>query len=118
LSGDGVFAFDIFNPAVRLLARTPETVHPVMRIPTARLGELSVEETFSYDAATQVGTSRWTIRGNQQWDVTLALRSVFPQELPLLLYRAGLVLSERFGDYDRGAFTSESPRQVCIAKAL
>jgi SAM-dependent methyltransferase len=117
LTSDGVFAFDIFNPDVRLLARTPETVHPVMRIATADFGELSIEETFSYDAATQVGTSHWTIRGEQQWDVTLSLRSVFPQELPLLLYRGGLVLSDRYGDYDRGPFTSDSPRQVCIAKA-
>ena len=116
LSSDGVFAFDIFNPDVRLLARTAETVNHVMRIATAGLGDLTVEEIFSYDAATQVGTSQWTIQREQRWHVTLALRSVFPQELPLLLGHAGLVLSDRYGDYDGRPFTSRSPRQVCVAK--
>ncbi len=117
LTADGIFAFDVFNPDVRLLARAAGKTYPMMRIATADFGEVSVDETFEYDAATQVGTSHWSIRGHRQWNVTVALRSVFPQELPLLLERGGLVLDARFGDYDRAPFVSSSPRQVCVAHA-
>jgi hypothetical protein len=39
---------------------------------------------------------------------------IFPQELMLLLDCAGFRLKTRYGEFSREAFTSSSPRQVCV----
>jgi hypothetical protein len=41
-------------------------------------------------------------------------RVIFPQELVLLLACAGFRLETRYGEFTREAFTSSSPRQVCV----
>ena len=50
LAPDGVFAFDIFNPKVGMLARPHSQRFPVMEVNTATFGPLSVEATQDYDA--------------------------------------------------------------------
>jgi SAM-dependent methyltransferase len=54
LAPEGVFAFDIFNPSVSLLARPRGQRFPVMEVSTTSFGLLTVEDTCDYDAATQV----------------------------------------------------------------
>src|SRR6185503_20078403 len=61
LAQDGVFAFDIFNPNVALLAKPTGQRFPVMEASTVRFGPLSVETTNDYDAATQVNRATWFI---------------------------------------------------------
>ena len=46
------------------------------------------------------------------------LRVIFPQELVLLLDCAGFRLETRYGEFTREAFTSSSPRQVCICSPV
>jgi SAM-dependent methyltransferase len=92
LAPGGIFAFDVFNPNVRLLARPSGERFPVFEVETESFGKLSVEETIDYDAATQVGRGRWYISaaGNPDaWVLPLELRNIFPQELPLLLAAGG-----------------------------
>ena len=115
----GVFAFDIFNPKVALLARPAGQRFPVMEESTTQFGLLSVEATNDYDAATQVNRATWYISKPDQrdaWTVPLVLRSIFPQELPLLLSAAGLDLISRFGELDRAPFGSRSRVQVCLCR--
>ena len=58
----GVFAFDVFNPGPKILARPPHVRFPVMTATSAAHGgALVVEETYTYDAATQVSCSTWLI---------------------------------------------------------
>ena len=119
LAHDGVFAFDVFNPDVGLLARPPSQRFPVMEVSTARFGPLSVEATHDYDSATQVNRGTWYISAPDRrdaWTVPLALRSIFPQELPLLLSAAGLELIGRFGDLSREPFGPRSRLQVCLCR--
>ena len=119
LAPDGVFAFDIFNPNVGLLARPPGQRFPVMEVNTATFGPLSVETTNDYDAATQVNRGTWYISTPEKrdaWIVPLVLRSIFPQELPLLLSAAGLELVSRFGELSRAPFGSGSRVQVCLCR--
>jgi SAM-dependent methyltransferase len=81
----GIFAFDIFNPDVRLLARPPGQRFPVFQVETDSFGNLSVEQTTDYDPATQVGRGRWYISAPGKpdaWILTLELRNIFPKELP------------------------------------
>jgi SAM-dependent methyltransferase len=119
LAPDGIFAFDVFNPDLRLLARPAGQRFPVMDVDTTTFGALRVESTHDYDAATQVNRATWYIstpEAPDSWIVPLHLRSIFPQELPLLLSAAGLELLDRFGDLGRTPFDSRSRLQVCLCQ--
>ena len=120
LAPNGVFAFDIFNPSIQSIARGPEERTTQTRLPDPELGEIHVETTMNYDAATQVNHAAWHLSAPGRPDyltIPLHLRCIFPQELPLLLAANGFQLASRFGDCGGVPFTSESPRQVCLASA-
>ena len=119
LTPDGVFIFDIFNPSIAMLARHPDARMAVHRFDDPELGEVLVEATVDYDAATQVSRGAWYLSAAGHPDfrvIPLNMRSIFPQELPLLLGAGGIRLEERYGDFDRSRFVSASPRQVCICR--
>jgi hypothetical protein len=116
----GIFAFDVFNPNVRLLAGPSGQRSPVFQVETESFGKLSVEQTMDYDPATQVGRSLWYISapGNPDaWVLPLELRNIFPQELPLLLAARGFHLKSRMGDLSQTPFHSASRLQVCLCQA-
>ncbi|MGH3588851.1 MAG: hypothetical protein ACRDQ0_21295 [Pseudonocardia sp.] len=46
----------------------------------------------------------------------LEIRSIFPQELPLLLSLGGLRVVERFGDWSRAPLTADAARQLYICE--
>ena len=120
LAPGGIFAFDIFNPNVRLLARPPGQRFPVFEVETESFAKLSVEETTDYDAATQVGRGRWYISAPGKpdgWVLPLDLRNIFPQELPLLLAAGGFHLKSRADDFIQTPFNSTSRMQVCLCEA-
>ena len=116
LEPDGILAFDIFNPSLRLLARPAGERFPVMRAMSPVHGELTVEATNDYDAHAQVNRATWfisTADRRDAWVIPLHLRSVFPQELLALLAANGFQLLRRDEDFAGGSFTSASPNQVC-----
>jgi SAM-dependent methyltransferase len=120
LAPQGMLAFDIFNPSVRTLARPPDQRFSVLQVETESFGTLSVEGTNDYDSATQVNRGRWYVSAQGQpdaWVLPLALRSIFPQELPLLLAAGGFHLKSRAGDLDQTPFDSTSRLQVCLCQA-
>jgi SAM-dependent methyltransferase len=119
LAPGGMFAFDIFNPNVRLLARPANERFPVMRKETESFGTLSVDATNDYDAAKQVGFGCWYVSAPGRpdaWVLPLALRNIFPRELPLLLAAGGFHLQSREGDVDHTPFDSSSRSQVCLCQ--
>ena len=119
LAPGGAFAFDIFNPSVKFLARTPDERTTQTRIPDAELGEIHVETTVDYDAATQVNHAAWHLSAPGRPDyarIPLTLRCIFPQELPVLLAASGFALETRYGDFGDAPFTSDSARQVCVCR--
>jgi SAM-dependent methyltransferase len=121
LTPNGVFAFDVFNPNVAILARPRGQRVPTMEVKTSRYGLLRVEDTTDYDAATQVSHGTWYISTPEQqdaWIVPLSLRSIFPQELPLLISAAGLELVSRSGDFSGTPFGTGSRFQVCLCRSL
>ena len=120
LARDGIFAFDIFNPNVRMLAQPPGQRVQVMEVETQMFGPLRVEAASDYDSATQVNHATWYISTSDKqdaWIAPLVLRSIFPQELPLLLSAAGFELISRFGDLSREPFGPGSRAQVCLCRA-
>jgi SAM-dependent methyltransferase len=120
LTGDGVFAFDIFNPDPGRLARRPDDRQPLMTVDDSPFGRLDVDVTMAYDAATQVNHATWFVSTPTQrdaWTLPLDLRCIYPLELPLLLERGGLQLVSRHGGFDGRPFASASARQVCVTTA-
>jgi SAM-dependent methyltransferase len=119
LAPKGIFAFDIFNPDVRRLAGPRGERTPAMEVLTTTFGTLTVEETRDYNPATQVNHGTWYISTPDKrdaWIVPLVLRSIFPQELPLLISAAGLELVSRFGELSRAPFGPGSRVQVCVCR--
>jgi SAM-dependent methyltransferase len=120
LAPDGIFAFDVFNPDVRILARPTGQRFPVMEVETELFGTLSVDGTHDYDSATQVNRGTWYVSAPGKpdaWVLPVVVRSIFPQELPLLLAAGGFQLASRFGDLSRQPFGPASPQQVCLCQA-
>jgi SAM-dependent methyltransferase len=116
----GVLAFDVFNPDPSILARPRGQRFSVLSVDSSTFGRLTVEGSHDYDAAAQVDCGTWFIStGDEQdkWVVPVVVRSIFPQELPLLLQAGGLRLLSRFGNLAKQAFGANSPQQVCVCEA-
>lgn len=114
------FAFDVFNPSVQVLASADGLRREGPRFADPERGAIRVAVEDSYDAAAQVTRGTWYFSTESDPDFfvsSVETRSMFPQELPLLLEAGGLRLVDRFGDFERAPFTSESPSQVCICEA-
>jgi SAM-dependent methyltransferase len=121
LAPGGLFAFDIFNPDLHLLTRPAGERYPVMRVDSEDFGELVVDATNDYDAVTQVNRSTWFISAPGRpdaWVAPLHLRSIFPQELRLLLAANQFRLVSRDGNFTGREFVAESPRQVCRSQPV
>jgi SAM-dependent methyltransferase len=70
-----------------------------------------------YDVATQGQVSHhFRMRGGRLKDYPLPFRYVWPSELDLMAQLAGMTLVERWGDWDRRAFTSWSVKHVSVWK--
>ncbi|MEU0093937.1 class I SAM-dependent methyltransferase [Kribbella sp. NPDC006257] len=122
LAPGGRFVFDVFNPSVRLLAeadgvrRTRES----LSFTDPDRGNVSVDVAEIYDASAQVTRGTWYFSTDSEPDFVaapLAIRSIFPQELPLLVSLGGLRLVERFGDWSGRPFAGDASLQLCICES-
>lgn len=117
LSPQGRLVFDVFLPNIAMLDSDPNNRRLVGRVVHDALGIVTVEETLRYEPLTQVSHVDWywsTETEKDFWRVALPMRSIFPQEMPLLVASGGLRLIERFGDFDRSPLASGSMRQICV----
>jgi len=83
-------------------------------------GNVTVDGAETYDAAAQVTRGTWHFSSDFDPDFVVApleLRSIFPQELPLLLSLGGLRLVERFGDWSGRPFTGNAAIQLCVCES-
>jgi hypothetical protein len=46
------------------------------------------------------------------------MRLFYPQELDALLHYNGFAVEHKYGDFDESPFTSDSPRQLLVCRAL
>jgi SAM-dependent methyltransferase len=115
------FVFDVFNPNLCLLAeavgvrRTRES----LSFTDPDRGDVRVDVAEIYDARAQVTRGTWHLSTDSEPDfivLPLEIRSIFPQELLLLLSLGGLRLIDRFGDWSGRPFTGAEPLQLCICE--
>ena len=113
--------FDVFNPSVRMLAQADgaRRRRDALSFVDPDRGVVHVDVAETYDAAAQVTRGTWYFSTDTEADFAVApleIRSIFPQELPLLLSLGGLRLVERFGDWSRAPFTEGAALQLCICE--
>jgi SAM-dependent methyltransferase len=128
LAPGGRFVFDIIQPRYDFLAESMQSCPP-LRVDVDHSapdhGVARFVRTYHdvYDALNQTlhSTNRYEIHhtdgrvehriGDLDWHI------YFPEELALLLESTGLRVIERFGDYERGAWTAASRRYLWLAEA-
>src|SRR4051794_9591943 len=114
--------FDVFNPSVRMLALADgvRRRRDALSFVDPDRGVVHVDVAETYDAAAQVTHGTWYFSTDSEADFVVApleIRSIFPQELPLLLSLGGLRAVERFGDWSRGPFTGDAALQLYVCEA-
>lgn len=122
LAPGGRLVLDVFNPSVRFLAHADgvRRTRDSLAFTDPERGPVSVDVTETYDAPAQVTRGTWHLSTETEPDfvvLPLEIRSVFPQELPLLLSLGGLRLVTRLGDWSGGPFDADSPLQLCVSEA-
>ena len=79
-----------------------------------------VDVAETYDAGAQVTRGTWHLSTDAEPDfvvLPLEIRSIFPQELPLLVSLGGLRLVDRFGDLSGRPFAGDVQLQLCICES-
>lgn len=123
LAPGGRLVLDVFNPSVRMLARADgvrRRRNELSYVDPER-GTVHVDVAETYDAAAQVTRGRWYFSTDSEADFAVApleIRSIFPQELPLLLSLGGLRAVERFGDWTRTPLNADAALQICACEPV
>ena len=107
LEPGGWFVIEVVVPQLQRLP-PGETIHAFTVTPT----HLGFEE---YDVATQIAFSHhyWVVDGQLE-TLSAPFRYVWPSELDLMARLAGMTLRERWSDWDRAPFTSDSRQHVSV----
>lgn len=107
LGPGGCFVIEVYIPELQRLP-PGETIHAFTVTPT----HLGFEE---YDVATQIAFSHhyWVVDGQLE-TFSAPFRYVWPSELDLMARLAGMTLRERWSDWKRAPFTSESRSHISV----
>jgi SAM-dependent methyltransferase len=121
LAPGGRLVLDVFNPSVHLLAQADgvRRRRDALTFVDPDRGVVHVDVAETYDAAAQVTRGTWHFSTDDEPDFAVApleIRSIFPQELPLLLALGGLGLVDRFGDWSGRPFTGDAAIQICVCE--
>ena len=120
LAPGGRFILDVFNPDPHYLVRDADELVPISCYKDPATGrDILVNESYSYDRAAQAARPVWHYkRGRCNMGVKkLNMRCFFPLELEMLLHYNGFAIKARYGDFDRSAFRSGSPKQILVCSA-
>lgn len=125
LAEGGRFVFDVFNPRMGFLTRSPEERWPEREYADpGGNGTIVLEHTMRYDDAAQMNHIKWYFsrRGANGTErdfrvEDLRMRCFFPQELDLLVRSQGFEMVEKYGNFERKPFASGDPKQVVVCKA-
>ncbi|MFD6274365.1 class I SAM-dependent DNA methyltransferase [Streptomyces sp. NPDC060209] len=107
LSPGGAFVIEVMVPELRKLP-AGQNVVPFKVSPTGWAFD-------AYDVATQAVSSNYVeVEDGRGAFRSIPFRYVWPAELDLMARLAGLRLRERWEDWDRAPFTSESGRHISV----
>nr|WP_300045132.1 class I SAM-dependent methyltransferase [uncultured Nocardioides sp.] len=114
---------DVFNPSVRMLAQADgvRRRRDALSFVDPDRGAVHVDVAETYDATAQVTHGTWYFSSDSETDfvvLPLEIRSIFPQELPLLVSLGGLRIVERYGDWTRAPFTAGAALQLAVCEPV
>lgn len=117
LAPGGKFAFDVFNPDPRHLARDSEELIPIgcYEDPEGG-GEILINEQYFYDRHLQSTAVVWhySKKGRRLDSKRLRMRCFFPLELDALLRYNGFKALAKYGDFKHRPFGPASPKQILV----
>jgi SAM-dependent methyltransferase len=124
LTPGGRFIFDVFNPRMEFLARSPEKRWPEREYADPEgNGTIVLEHSMRYEDGAQLNHVTWYFSrrdaGEFERDFRveqLLMRCFFPQELDLLVRHHGFDIEQKFGDFERKPFASGEPKQIVVCK--
>lgn len=120
LNDKGTFAFDLFNPSIKLLDRDSGEHFPVHEFVDPESGDkVIVTETVNYDKASQINYVLWHYNiGGKEDAITneLNIRVFYPQEMDFIMESCGFEIVHKYGWFDKSPFESDSKRMVYICR--
>lgn len=115
---NGRFIVEIFNPSIKLLNRNKNERFFVGEYRTDE-GWIVINTTVNYDSAEQINHINWHYKNQyhkEEQTVSFTMRQFFPQELDAIFQYNGFKIEAKYGDFDESAFTSNSPKQIIVAR--
>jgi SAM-dependent methyltransferase len=118
LAPGGSFICDLNVPSMVDLMRDPKRAYRTPAFVHPSAGRVKYEETFDYDARSQVLTvhMRFFPTEGEPFEQILTHRQFFPKEWEALLHYNGLEITEQFGDFENGGFDKHSDVMVVVCK--
>lgn len=112
---------DVFNPSVHMLAQADgvRRRRDALSFVDPDRGVVRVDVAETYDATAQVTRGTWYFSTESEagfFVAPLEIRSIFPQELPLLLSLGGLRVVERLGDWSRARLAADAALQLVVCE--
>lgn len=79
--------------------------------------KIVIDESCRYNAAIQIIRATWTIHlEGRSYRQKLDMQCIYPLELQALLRYSGFKMVDRFGDSQKGPFSSKSLKQIYVCK--
>lgn len=118
LKEDGLLLLDCFNPNIRYIVEAEKEQQQIASYTTQDGREVVIKQTMRYESKTQINRIEWHYYINGTFDSVqnLDFRLYFPQELDAYLERCGFSIIHKFGDFQEGAFTDDSEKQVFVCR--
>ena len=118
LTEEGTFLIDTFIPDPLFLYRDKQKYY-VMEFDTSDGVHCIVSETNEYDNETQINHIQWYFNYEGKADPEIFkfdMHMIYPDTMDRLLSDAGLVIREKYGDYEKTPLGPESQLQIYECK--
>ncbi|MBN2857461.1 MAG: class I SAM-dependent methyltransferase [Candidatus Delongbacteria bacterium] len=117
LKDDGIFVFDIFNPSIHLMIGREKEFVEINRFTLDGGEEVILSEKTKYDSATQTLRCIWRHKiGEKIIDQKLDMRCYYPLEADMMVRYNNFEILNKYGDFDKSGFRSESMKQIYVCK--
>lgn len=119
LTDYGLLIFDVYNPDIELMVNRQIKEYLVFR--TEHNGKIiEIFEKSSYDSKWQVNRAIWSVYENNViiGKFNLDTRCFYPQELDMLLKYNGFNIINKYGDFKKNKFTSDSRKQIYVCNKV
>jgi len=109
----GLFLIDTFVPNPIFLYRPNIKTH-VMEFDLPNGEQCIVNEVNQYDPDTQINQIKWFFESSKVDQFLFDMHMIYPDTMDRLLSESGFKIYNKFGDYDKSPFSSESHLQIYL----